>query len=129
MSSIMFLKLTYNMFAAVKLTLFRFVMRKKSYTITINQILYLVWSTSLYPYMAFVKKHYMTSFINFDPIYKLDLYTNFCWKNAQKLKKHKLHGLISWIKVYKLDKKRNFDKCHTWISFLKFEPTSKFTKP
>ena len=35
--------------------------------------------------MAFVQKHYVTSFINFDPIYKFDLYTNFVQK------RHKNH--------------------------------------
>ena len=43
-------------------------------------------------------------------------------------KKYKLHGLISWIKVYKLHRKKNFDKCHIWTPFIKFDPTSKFRK-
>ena len=130
MSSVIWLKLSYNMFTAVKRQFLGLSWWKKV-QITISQILYLVWSSSLCPYMAFVKKHYMTSFINCDPIYKLDLYTKFCWKTHKNhifAKKHKLHGLISWIKVYKLHKKKNFDKCHIWISFIKFDPTSKFRK-
>ena len=34
--------------------------------------------------MAFVQKHYVISFINFDPIYKSDLYTNFVQKKPQE---------------------------------------------
>ena len=78
--------------------------------------------------MAFVQKHYVTSFINFDPIYKYDLYTKFDRKNHIFAEKQNYHELLSWIKVYKLHKKKNFDKCHIWISFIKFDPTSKFRK-
>ena len=69
--------------------------------------------------------------MTFDPIYKLDLYTKFWWKTHKNhifAKKYKLHGLISWIKVYKLHRKKNFDKCHIWTPFIKFDPTSKFRK-
>ena len=70
----------------------------------------------------------MISFINCDPIYKLDLYTKFDRKNHIFAEKQNYHELLSWIKVYKLHKKKNFDKCHIWISFIKFDPTSKFRK-
>lgn len=35
-----------------------------------------------------------------------------------------MYRLLSWIKVYKLHKRKNIDKCHTWISIIKFDPTS-----
>ena len=78
--------------------------------------------------MAFVIKHYGTLFINFDPIYKSDLYTENALKTTFFAKKHNLYMLISWIKVYKLHKRKNIDKCHTWISIIKFDPTSNFRK-
>ena len=78
--------------------------------------------------MAFVQKHYVTSFINFDPIYKYDLYTKFDRKKHIFAKKQNYHGLLSWIKVYKLHKKKNLGKCHIWISFRNFDPTPKFRK-
>ena len=61
-------------------------------------------------------------------VYKSYLYT----KNA---KKHTffahnliLYGVLSWIKGYKFHRKKDIDKCHIWISFIKFDPTSKFRK-
>ena len=78
--------------------------------------------------MAFIKKHYGTSFINFDPVYKSDLYTAKAIKTLFLAKNPNLHGLISWIKGYKLHRKKDIDKCHTWISFMKFDPTSKYRK-
>ena len=78
--------------------------------------------------MAFVPKHYLTSFINFDPIYKSALYTEKAIKTTFLAQNPNLYGLLSWIKGYKPHKKKNIDKCHIWISFIKFDPTSKFRK-
>ena len=48
--------------------------------------------------MAFVKKYYGTSFINFDPIYTSDLYTPKPIKTTFLAKNPNLYGLLSWIK-------------------------------
>ena len=81
-----------------------------------------------YPCMAFVNKHYGTSIINFDPIYKSYLFTAKVIKTLFLTKRLNLHGLISWIKGYKLHNMKKIDKCHIWISFTKFDPTSNFRK-
>ena len=65
--------------------------------------------------MALIKKHYMTLFINFDPIYEYDLYTENAIKTTFFAKNPNLYGLRSWIKGYNPHKKENIDKCHTWI--------------
>ena len=78
--------------------------------------------------MAFVKKHFGTPFINFDPIYKSDLYAAKAIKTIFLAKNHNFYGLLSWIKGYKLNRKKNIDNCHKWISLIKFDPTYKFTK-
>ena len=78
--------------------------------------------------MAFGTKHYWASFINFDPIYKYDLYTPKAIKTIFLAQNPDLYWLLSWIKGYKPHKKKNIDKCHIWISFIKFDPTSKFRK-
>ena len=78
--------------------------------------------------MAFIKKDFRIHFTNFDPISKSDLYTKFCQKSHKNHTFAKKQQLVGWIKVYKLHKKKYFEKCHTWISFIKFDPTSKFRK-
>ena len=78
--------------------------------------------------MAYVKKHSWSLFIHFDPPYKSNLYTVNAIKTLFLAKNPQLHRLISWIKGCKLHKMKNIDRCHTWIPFLKFDPTSKFMK-
>ena len=81
-----------------------------------------------YPCVAFVKKLYGTSIINFYPIYQSFLFTAKAIKSLFFTKRLNLHGLISWIKGYKLNNMKKIDKCHIWISFTKFDPISNFRK-
>ena len=78
--------------------------------------------------MVFINILYFMKFIDFDPIYKSDLYTENALKTTFFAKKHNLYMLISWIKVYKLHKRKNIDKCHTGISIIRFDTTSNFRK-